>query len=390
MLVLYAAALQSCAHSDGAGSVPAVLVHRASASGFETLYDFQGEPDDGSNPVGTLVERGGTFYGVTRNGGDSKYFALGTVFSVTSTGAESVLHYFDGAAGGSNPTAGLTAINQTLYGTTFYGGTNKDGIVFSMHTDGTHFKVLHTFAGSDGSAPDANLIVVGRSLYGTTSGGGADNSGTIFTLGLDGGHFTTLHSFGSGSDGATPESGLTDVHGTLYGTTASGGLFHSGGGAGTIYTISKSGVETVIFTFDIADGEFPMGGLVALKGNLYGTSLGGGPSNTGVIFEVDKSGKTERVLHEFSYDDPAGDSPLTGLTAANGTLYGTTHQGGAYGRGTVFSMSPKDGNLSVLHAFGDNDGAEPNGLLVVNGSFYGTTFGIPEYDNGTVFMLPIP
>jgi uncharacterized repeat protein (TIGR03803 family) len=146
----------------------------------------------------------------------------------------------------------------------------------------------------------------------------------------------------------------------------------------------------VIFTFDIADGEFPMGGLVALKGNLYGTSLGGGPSNTGVIFEVDKSGKTERVLHEFSYDDPAGDSPLTGLTAANGTLYGTTHQGGAYGRGTVFSMSPKGGNLSVLHAFGDNDGAEPNGLLVVNGSFYGTTFGIPEYDNGTVFMLPIP
>jgi uncharacterized repeat protein (TIGR03803 family) len=58
-----------------------------------------------------------------------------------------------------------------------------------------------------------------------------------------------------------------------------------------------------------------------------------------------------------------------------GKLYGTTSLGGAYGKGTVFSMSLTGSNEKVLHSFGHgSDGATPlAGLIDVKGTLYGTT-----------------
>jgi uncharacterized repeat protein (TIGR03803 family) len=98
------------------------------------------------------------------------------------------------------------------------------------------YKVVYSFgAAPDGNSPQASLIDVGGTLYGTTYFGGTDSSscGTIFSITPDGTE-KVLHSVGSGSDGSTPQAALIDVSGTLYGTTSSGGTV----GDGTVFALS--------------------------------------------------------------------------------------------------------------------------------------------------------
>ena len=73
-------------------------------------------------------------------------------------------------------------MNGTLYGTTEEGGINGWGTVFSISISGAE-KILHNFgSGSDGAYPLAALIDVNGTLYGTTAGGGAYEAGTVFAL----------------------------------------------------------------------------------------------------------------------------------------------------------------------------------------------------------------
>jgi len=87
----------------------------------------------------------------------------------------------------------------------------------------------------------------------------------------------------------------------------------------------------------------------------------------------------EKILHDF-VDLPSGANPQANLIADTaGNLYGTTPNGGEFGYGAVFELSPgKNGNSNetVLHSFASGgDGAEPlSGLLFDNaGNLYGTT-----------------
>ena len=154
-----------------------------------------------------------------------------------------------------------------------------------------------------------------------------------------------LHSFGpyGSEDGVYPTAGLIDVNGTLYGTTGGGGAScSSSGGCGTVFSVTTSGKETVLYSFaGEPDGEFPVAGLLNVKGTLYGTTADGGarcsPRGCGTVFAITLSG-AETVLHTFRRID--GEYPAASLIDVNGTLYGTTVYGGADGGGTVFSLSP--------------------------------------------------
>jgi uncharacterized repeat protein (TIGR03803 family) len=203
---------------------------------------------------------------------------------------------------------------------------------------------------------------------------------------------------GAGSDGAFPEAGLIDVAGTLYGTTYQGGT----SGAGTVFKVSTSGKESVLYSFKGADGADPYAGLIAVNGTLYGTTQQGGSAGCesgygcGTVFELSTSGK-ERVLHRFKGGTDGAD-PYAGLIALNGTFYGTTWHGGdssacsyssASGCGTVFEVNTS-GNERVLYRFkGGKDGASPQaGLLAVKGVLYGTTGrGGSGCECGTVFRI---
>jgi uncharacterized repeat protein (TIGR03803 family) len=148
--------------------------------------------------------------------------------------------------------------------------------------------VLYTFGASgDGYYPDAGLTSANGTLYGTTDAGGASAFGTVFSVTLSG-RETVLHSFGVGSgDGRHPDAALLNVNGTLYGTTKYGGeRCRRIDGCGTVFSITTSGTETVLFRFKGKDGAHPYAGFTNVNGTLYGTTGGGGANHYGTVFSL--------------------------------------------------------------------------------------------------------
>jgi uncharacterized repeat protein (TIGR03803 family) len=358
---------------------------------YSLLYSFTGWPKDGQYPAAGLVNVNGTLYGTTFIGGHGcrESQGCGVVFGFTKTRGEFVLRSFGYKSGeGDYPAAGLIDVNGTLYGTTTVNGAVGGGTVYAITASGKE-TVLHSFGGTgDGALPHADLTNVNGTLYGTTVDGGVNGDGTVFSVTPSGAE-TILHSFGGGSeDGAFPEAALTNVKGTLYGTTENGGgkgCFENEG-CGTVFTITTSGKETVLHTFGGSrDGYEPEAGLTDVRGALYGTTMYGGADcgisgdMCGTVFAITTSGK-ETVLRTFGGSGDGYD-PEAGLINVKGTLYGTTLLGGPndcneVSCGTVFAITTS-GTETVLHTFAGypTDGAFPQAaLLDVNGTLYGTTW----------------
>jgi len=198
------------------------------------------------------------------------------------------------------------------------------------------------------------------------------------------------------ADGYMPLSGVIfDALGNLYGTT------DFGPGCGGVFelmpTTKGKWVETLLYTFNGADGCSPVGGLIFdASGNLYGTTSGGGVNGYGygTVFELSPGSGgtwTETVLYSFCSISGCADgaTPLDGLVQdAAGNLYGTTEYGGTcqtyyLGCGTVFELTPgANGGWieKVLHSFNNDgtDGSWPGASLTMDaaGNLYGvTTYG---------------
>jgi uncharacterized repeat protein (TIGR03803 family) len=318
--------------SNGGGTVFSVTT-----GGEETVLHRFGGSNDGYWPVAALLNVNGTLYGTTSAGGSDNG---GTVFSLTFGGREKVLHNFT-YLGNGNPRAGLVNVGGTLYGTTagLEGYQYWCGEVFSITTSGK-FKILHSFGrGSDGCNPQAPLLNVGGTLYGTTyTGGNEDARGTVFTISTTG-KYQRLYNFGTNpNDGGYSAAALINVQGTLYGTTTEGG-----DGSGTVFSITMDGSEKIVHSFSQSgsDGSGPAAALKNVKGVLYGTTQAGGVNKLGTVFKLTKS-REESVVYSFAKGD--GVNPVAGVIAVGGTLYGTTY-GVKYGNprrsfGNVFSLTP--------------------------------------------------
>jgi uncharacterized repeat protein (TIGR03803 family) len=240
--------------------------------------------------------------------------------------------------------------------------------------------------------PRGELINVNGTLYGTTLQGGAKGNGTVFAI-TTSGNETIIYSFKRYPDGAIPWGGLINVSGVLYGTTCEGGSYYNGNayGDGTVFRITTSGKEKVLYNFGGGDGSCPRGSLINANGILYGTTLNGGAGGRngfGTVFSIARSGK-ERWVYRLMGKPLDGAYPNGGLVNRNGTLYGTTEKGGATDRGTLFAIT-KSGQESILHDFigGRRSGASPQAPLInVSGVLYGTTGGGGANNRGTVFSF---
>lgn len=263
------------------GSASCGIVFKVTLAGAEeALHSFRNNTD-GCLPEAPLLGVNGTLYGTTRNGGTH---SDGTVFRITMSGSEKVLYAFKGSPynDAGSPTAGLTDQKGVLYGTTNGGGPKQEGTVFKVTFSGSE-KVLHAFDGSDGNGPLSRLLAVNGILYGTTSSGGAKNLGTVFAVNTSGA-VKVLHSFRGGADGATPPfGGLVNVKGTFYGVTSLGGTNN----AGTIFKITPAGKETVLYSFGGGvDGASPSGTLVSVGNLLFGTTTSGGSNGKGTVYSI--------------------------------------------------------------------------------------------------------
>lgn len=337
-----------------------------------------------------LLGRDGNIYFGSATGGDgagaiarlTPSHELSTVYALKSNGSEGVSIF--------GPMVQGPAPDDNLYGTAYFGGELGLGTLFRVSLDGT-FTVLHEFGGG---RPNPALpytgVVFGPDgyLYGTTLNGGERNKGTVYRIAPDGTGFSVLHEF-NGSNGENPEGTLVvGPDSQLYGTTLVGGSSNRG----VIYRISTTGNLEVIYSFPKlgafavnATGANPRSGLLlSADGNFYGTAAQGGQFGHGTLFRLTPEGQVS-VVHAFEGPYFGGSNPLAApVQDALGNFYGTTRYGGPYQGGTAWRVSP-DGTFTLLHAFTGTfaEGHAPHaGLLLANGTIYAVSYSDGSGDNG--------
>jgi uncharacterized repeat protein (TIGR03803 family) len=268
-----------------------------------------------------------------------------------------------------------------LYTTSSAGPDSGDSGYVSKLTpmgDGTwNATTLFTFSGgTDGGAPFGVIMDREGNLYGTAGNGGTgtgciDGSlcGLIYELSPQSGgtwQENVLYDF-QASDGEAPFGAAlaADSKGNLYGVISGGGAGANCpyyGGCGEVFEVSppatKGGTwtETVIHRFQggSSDGSNAMTGLtIDPSGNLYGVTEFGGSGfcldngvevGCGTIFELSPpsgGGKwTETILHNYQGGSDGEFPAGNGLVFKSGALYGSTNNGGSYGKGTIFELIP--------------------------------------------------
>lgn len=353
----------------------------ASAGSERVVYAFKGG-SDGSAPYDRLTSLGSFLYGTTRDGGAN---GVGTVFKLNpKTGAHGVLYSFKNDGNDATaPSTGLINFGNMLYGVTASGGASGYGTVFKVNPSTGGESVVYSF--KDGS-PQASPLSLGSMLYGTTTNGGAGGFGTVFELNTITDAYRVVYTFKGGSDGANPQGVLLNVNGSLYAATYLGGSH----GYGTVFVVNPTtGAETVRYAFKgyPNDGAFPYGRLTNIGGTLYGTTFAGGAGGVGTVFKFNHITGAYNLVHAFGGSD--GFNPHATMVNVGGTLYGTTTAGGSSGAGTVFKVDTSTDAFSVVYTFtGGADGGTPySSLISVGSTLYGTTVSGGAHGFGTVFAV---
>jgi uncharacterized repeat protein (TIGR03803 family) len=356
-------------------------IFKISTSGIYTLIKDLTLATDGGNPEGNLFKGSdGLYYGMTYGGGTNLY---GTAFKISATGTYTVITRFNGGIGGGAPFESLVqGTDYALYGTTNIGGAYDFGTVFRLC--GATTTVLRSFNRNPESVyPRGSLIqATDGFFYGMASQGGNNSAGTIFKISSTG-VYTILHHFVLATEGGNPQGSLIQgADGYLYGMTKAGGTNN----AGTIFKISTAGVFIVIHhLLAVTDGGNPEGGLI--KGpdsNFYGMTY-----SNARIFKISPNGVIFTILKTLNAV-PEGSNPSGSLVlGADGNFYGTCYQGGSFGRGTIFKMTPAGIYTVLKHLNPISDGGYPGGSLVqaADGNFYGLTSVGGTYNAGTIFRI---
>src|ERR1700687_59640 len=384
-----------------------LAVHLAQAQTEKVLYNFCSAAncaDGGSPRAGLTADGKGNFYGAAIMGGA---FGTGNAFELSPNGGGgwnyTVLFNFPGGAAGGYPNGPLILDSAgNLYGTTQSYGADYFGVVFELSPVGGSWEetVLYNFTGgADGGAPESGLIIdLAGNLYGTTSYGNKGTISTVFELSRSGGSWTYQVIYTNNNKPVGSAPGLTmDAAGNLFGALDT-----------SVFELSPNGrggwVATAIHTFP---GAYIVYGIPVLDraGNLYITTFKGGAKNLGTVYKLSpgKTGKwTALILHSFS-GGADGANPSAGVVLdANGNVYGTTIYGGPFIWGTVFELVAPTGKNKykytekILWNFDTPDGAVPQCSLIFDsaGNLYGTTeaggssaHGQSGYGYGVVFEL---
>jgi len=355
-----------------------VLVAGAKAATYSILTSFNGGNGYFAHQT-PLVDSSGNVFSATEEGGSN---GCGVVFELVNHGGgiytNTPLYNFTCLDDGGYPYGGVVEdASGNLYGVASEYGAYGAGVIYELVNEGGgtySYEVIYTFTGAtDGNFPEGDLVWHDGSLYGVTDeGGGGDcepGCGVVFRLTNTGSGWTetVLHTFSYFTgDGYYPEAGLTfDSKGNIYGTTEGGGSY----GSGIVYRLSPltgfhgPGVtydETILHNFDgAADGcDLESGVILDKAGNLYGTAAYCGVNYDGTVYQLKRSGgKYEfNVLLQFDYTNGQDSADWTGHLAidSSGNVYGTAARGGAYDYGLVFQLAAGTWAFTDLHDFDDN------------------------------------
>lgn len=234
----------------GAAASGVIYAYDLATSTYSVVHDF---PTVGGQPFGTLTQVGDWLYGLVSDHRSTSHFGAMFRFRPGDRTFETV-HVFQGGSQGGYPYDTLTWDgDRYLYGTAlgYYPFTGEtapladEGVIFRYDLVANQYQVIHDFASQagDGAKPNSSMLVApDGSLYGIAHGteiwGGAGYEfGTLYRLDADGSNFTVLHTFDSLADGNTPMRAVLMIDGTLYGTTAFGGVGRNPGN-GTVWAFA--------------------------------------------------------------------------------------------------------------------------------------------------------
>jgi uncharacterized repeat protein (TIGR03803 family) len=322
------------------------VVYEVEQGGIKRLHVFTGKPD-GSEPWAALTNVKGTLYGTTTLGGDSQSIycnagsGCGTIFKVSTSGEETVVHSFDNKTDGAYPGQdSLVYAKGALYGVTPGGGANFLGAIVRITLDGKESLI---YSSTDADSVPQSLSYVNGNFYVAAIGNQGEGVGMIEEL-LPNGKMKTLYVFKGPPDAGYPVGKLVAIGKTLYGASTGGGDPYCSGGCGTVYSLTPNGREHVLHAFNHAsEGLQPQSGVTLVRGALYGAAccafVGGGS-----IYKVTTSG-SETVIRQFSGEASDARAPYGLPVLFDGALYGTTGFGGhtrnhKVGYGTVFKVNP--------------------------------------------------
>jgi uncharacterized repeat protein (TIGR03803 family) len=378
----------------------AIFASSVQAQTYTQLYNFPGG-SKGLQPGDIVVTPDGSILGAAYYG----TCACSLLFNYTG-GKETVLDRFPEPAGYEAEFPQgllLSQTGDTLYGTTMYGGSRSDacnpgcGIAFSYDLTTSKYKTLHEFqtGPKDGAAPVGTQVLDSAGdLYGVTFGGGTNYNGTFYEI-TAAGKEKVLYSFGAAPDGMYPGSGPVSYGGDYYGVTIEGGAntCDNGISCGTVFKITPSGKETVLYNFTGgSDGQNPYEIVGTYKGNMYGLSRNA--SNAVIaVFEINSAGDFS-IAYNGSYVSQIAYI----IMGTDGSLYasssgGDDSSGAPTGFGQILKVTPTgggSGTVTVLHEFDNTDGSMLNpfqNLVLHDGLLYGTTNYGGSSDNGVIYKL---
>jgi uncharacterized repeat protein (TIGR03803 family) len=249
---------------------------------------------------------------------------------------------------------------------------------------------LDAFAetGGKGAHPNGPLVVApDGALYGSTFSGGTNGIGTLFRL-TTGGAFTDRYDFPSAQGGPGPL--VAGPHGALFcaGVDSTSGGGEDGGSEPTLFRLATDGTANPFYYFPNPAGSLA-GMLLGPDGALYGlyTPPGAAIFYYPFVFRMASDG-TVTNLHYFVGTSGSNDSEPTGLVVGpDAALYGSTYNGGAGNKGTLYRLTT-DGAFTKLHDFNGPDGSGPGAVLAgPDGALYGSTSLGGTSNNGTLFRL---
>ncbi len=374
--------------SGGTYNLGTLFEYNPTNNQLNTLFSF--DTLDGTNPIGDLLlASNGKLYGTAIDGGAN---AKGTLFEYDiNTNTFTKLFDFDGNNSGEIPFGSLfEASNGNIYGTTYQGGNNNNGIIYEYSPQTNSFQKLYDFVDSIGNQPIGKLTEVSSGIfYGMTRTGGANNKGTIYKLDISTNQVVNMFNFTTNT-GANPMGSLLKAsNGLLYGLLALGGA----NGKGTLFSYDyTSSSFNKLVDLTTLTGSNPFGSLIEYNnGILYGLTQKGGLLNGGVLFKYDAN--TGNYSKEIGFgESPLGSDPDGSLLfATNNKLYGLASYGGKYNNGVLFEYDPATQTYYKKADFEDSTtGDDPEGSLIQVGNFlYGFTSSGGSNNEGVIFKYDL-
>lgn len=386
--------LYGLTRKGGTNDKGTIFCYDINNSTFTTLYNFNSTPTAPAEPMGSFTEINNVLYATSSLGGTG---GSGTLFSYDlSTNTFSTLVNFTGTSSpyyGSTPTGVklLYASNGLLYGTTAFSNLNNSGTLFSFNPTNNAFSTLVNFNGTTlGGAPYGGVIEVNNKLYGTTNFGGTNNYGTIYSVDMSTGTHSLLASF-TGSVGVTigakAKNSLIYANGLLYGTAANSGL---SGDYGVVFSIDPTtNTYSTVINFNGTNGGNPYGNLLhASNGNLYGMTYSGGFASAGTLFEYNLATNTHSVLTNFNNTN-GGNPAYTGLIEVDPNISTTLNENNIKGNIKIF---PNPANQSIqIQGLDFNEGVRIkiisiDGKIMKDEVITQSNINVSDLNSGMYFM----